>query len=58
MSGLAKCNGCGFASKNADKATGRCQNALNDNYARPLWAVTACDHPVVIRSYSKPVEAK
>lgn len=58
MSGLHKCSQCGFASKNGDKATGRCQNALNENYARPLWAVRECAHPVLIHSYAKPVEAK
>jgi hypothetical protein len=49
MTGIVKCASCGFASKNGDKATGRCQNALNENYARPLWAVSACSHLVIVK---------
>ena len=52
-----RCDHCGFASRNGDKATGRCQNAMNENYARPLWAVQSCTHPVTVQHVSQPAEA-
>jgi hypothetical protein len=47
------CNHCGYASKNGDKAYGRCQNALNENYARPLWAVSTCTYDLHTKTQPK-----
>lgn len=40
----APCSICPHASRDGDPATGVCQNAFCENYARRLHLVTACTY--------------
>lgn len=49
----APCPSCPFASRNGDQATGVCQNAMNENYARRLHLVTSCSRVMAIKQKAK-----